>query len=886
VKEKTKPLLSSGIIKAMGFPLLLLLLWPVTSYAQFSFQDQPLKEVIRTIEAETNYFFLYRESQIAGIRITLESVEEQIFDDLKADLVRHDIALRVNHQRNQVLLTRAETAAAETPVSSIQGQILDASSGERLPFATIIWYDDEQLNGVAANASGHFLIQNRFEEASVTLAASYVGYKKRTVEIELPASNQIDDLTIRLEPEQISGNEIIVSGFSGHTPSDTLLTGMIDAARFSPLGESNAIRALQSHPSVSKGTALNNGINVRGSTPDGFLVMLDGMSIFNQSHVFGLLDSFNSDAITSAGYYFGVVPAHIDTPTGGTLNLITRTGSRNEFRNRIGLSNTTLNGTFEGPLGSRSSWLLSARTSYMDKLSWFNNPDLIQWGLDIDRRKRIASDEPDYTALVLQPGDASARFVDVHGKVYHETAGSGQLILSGYFGGDQTSQKGQRRTRSAGSGGAFVFEEVETSNEWGNGLLSLQYMHPLTDRLYSSTTAGLSLYKTEFEKDDFVYSRVSSEAGNDIVTIFTYPFRNQSAINEFKLNQDFEYQLPRFDLRFGGSWKYYHGEYSESSFDRPSFNSESEAHIADVYVQHDWNPFRILELNTGLRAYYFSPGRRVLLAPRAQMRISPSSRIAVFGGYAVNHQFLHRVSLENATTADVWILSTSEQPPASSRQYSAGVEIMPLPAVYLKMEAYQKSYSDLRIHELNSRSLENTFAGTPWFFENEGSARGVELILRNRLSRFTLTQSYTLSRMEFENEALLDGESFPADWDRTHAYTAVIETGLTNQLQINLSWTMMSGAPNALATFGNDRRQRLDAYYRLDSSLEYQQKLGEQSRLEFSFSIFNLLNRDNTWYRTYSFSFDETRSIPRLRPVPVDVLDLGIQPSFSLKYVF
>jgi hypothetical protein len=96
----------------------------------------------------------------------------------------------------------------------------------------------------------------------------------------------------------------------------------------------------------------------------------------------------------------------------------------------------------------------------------------------------------------------------------------------------------------------------------------------------------------------------------------------------------------------------------------------------------------------------------------------------------------------------------------------------------------------------------------------------------------------------------------------------------------------MSGAPNALATFGNDSPERLDAYYRLDSSLEYQRKLGEQSRLEFSFSIFNLLNRDNTWYRTYSFSFDETRSIPRLRPVPVDVLDLGIQPSFSLKYVF
>jgi hypothetical protein len=753
-------------------------------------------------------------------------------------------------------------------------------------FATITWSENDRVKGVASNTSGHFSIRNRFEEESVTLSVSYIGFQKRLLQIELTESNRIDDLTIRLEPETVRGSEVIVSGFSGYNPSDTLLTGMIDAGRFSPMGESNTIRALQSHPSVSKGTALNNGINVRGSTPDGFLVILDGMSIFNQSHLFGLLDSFNADAIQSSGYYFGVTPANIDTPTGGTLNLITRTGSRNEFRNRIGVSNTSVNGTFEGPIGSRSSWLLSARTSYLDQITWFNNPELIQWGLDIDRPKRIASDDPDFTDLVLKPGEASAQFIDLHGKIYHETAGAGRFILSGYFGGDRTSQKAERRSRSAGSGGQFVFEEVETSNLWGNALMSIKYEQEFFNQIYSSTTAGFSTYETEFEKDDFVYSRVFAEDGNETVTIFTYPFRNRSSMNELKINQDIEYKNTGFDATIGGTWRYYQGEYSESSFDRPSFLSKTDAHLADLYLQTEWNPLSFLELNSGLRAYHYSPNQSFLYAPRIQLRISPSSRFSLFGGYSVNHQFLHRVSLENATTADVWILSTAEQPPASSSQYSAGVEFSPVSSVYLKVEAYQKSYSDLRIHELNTQSLENTFSGTPWFFQNSGDAKGIEAILRNRINRFTLTQSYTLSRMTFQNPSLIEGEEFFADWDRTHSYNAVLETRFGNHFQLYLSWIMMSGAPNSLYTFGTDTKERLDAYYRLDTTLEFHHRFSGDSQLEVSFSIFNLLNRDNVWYRNYSFSFDETRSIPRLRPVPVDVLDLGIQPSFSVKYSF
>lgn len=842
--------------------------------------------MIDQIQEDTNYFFLYRESLIADVNITLESSDDEIFDKLREYLLRSNLKLTVDHSRQQVLITKQPPSLDRFTNIQLSGQVVDGATGERLPFATLTWKSDGSVAGVATDRSGRFNITRSMAGTKKVLTASYIGYKSRTVSLDLSASRHIEDLTIRLTPQSVQGNEIIVSGFSGFNPADTLLSGMVDAGRFSPLGESNSIRALQAHPAVTKGTALSDGLNIRGSNPDGFRVLLDGMSIFNQSHIYGLLDSFNSDAVQSSGFYYGVTPANIDTPTGGSLNLITRTGARDAFRGSAGVSNTSISSTLEGPIGDRSSWLVSARTSYLDYADWFNNPELIQWGLDINRPRRIAGDEPDFTDLVLRPGESSAQFLDLHSKLYTETASAGRFIFSGYFGGNRISQSADRRARLPGSGQQFSFERVTTSNSWGNALLSLAYENQWGDHLFSSTLIGLSAYETDFEKDDFVYSRIENSLNNQEVTVFTYPFQNRSVMNEFKIKQELDWTLNRLSIISGTSWRYYKGEYSESSFDRPSYTSRTNAHLIDGYIQLDWHPFNTLSVDAGGRAHFYSSDSSIRLAPRVQARYSPIDVFSFTAGYAINYQYLHKVSIRNSTSADVWILSTDEQAPASSTEATAGVQFAPNPAIYFRAEIYQKEYRNIRFHELTTQSLSNTFSGTPWFYQNDGDARGLELILRNKLGRFTLSQTYTWSEISYKNPFLLEGESFFAEWDRTHAYNAVLDTRITNRMKVYLSWVSMSGAPNALATFGSDSGIRLAPYHRLDATLAYIHRFSQNSGLDISVSVFNLLDRDNVWYRTYDFNFDQTRTIPRLSPVPVDVLDLGFQPSFKIQYSF
>ena len=855
--------------------------------SDYSFSDTPLKEVIQTIQEETGYFFLYRESLISDVTVTLESDHESVFEGLSNLLTQYKISMITDHDRKQILISRMESSSSPRMSNVlITGQVVDNRSGERLPFATVTWNESGDQKGVATNASGRFTVNKQLSTEKIQLTVSYIGYHRQDVELTVPESNKIEDVTVRLEPEPLQGNEIIISGSMSYNPGDTLANRLMDASKFSPMGESNSIRALQSHPSVSAGTAINNGINVRGSTPDGFMVQLDGLSIFNQSHLFGLLDSFNPDAIQSAGYYYGVTPAQMDTPTGGALKLITRTGSINELNGNAGLSNTSLNGTFEGPLGKRSSWLFSGRVSLMNQLNWFNNSKMIQWGLDINRPRRVAGDFQDFTDLVLIPGESNAMFADLHAKVYVETRNASRWIFSGYFGGDDTNHQAERRTRTPDSGSGFTFQPVETTNEWGNLSFSVQFEKELNNRLFSSTLAGVSSYRTDFQKEDFVYARLNTTDQTENISVFTYPFRNRSAMNEFKFNQELEFNTSNFSVIGGAGWKYYLGEYSEFSFDRPSFFQNVGSHMAQAFLQNRWEPFRFLELHAGLRATYYTLNSEFYLSPRGEMVIKPLEGLRIKGGYSVNQQFLHRITIENSATSDVWILTPEDQKPAEAEQVTIGLQIIPSNRLLFQVEAYQKEYENLRSHELNTQSLANTFSQTPWFYQNKGSAKGVEFLLRSNLGLFVISQTYTLSEMTFSNPFLLDGEEFYAEWDRRHSYNAVLETNLGSGFDLYLSWLMMSGAPNRLNIFQNDPVERLDSYQRMDATLSFTHQFQNRNKFEATLSIFNLLNRDNVWYRNYAFSYDETRSIPRLTPVPVDVLDLGFHPSFSVKYSF
>ena len=72
------------------------------------------------------------------------------------------------------------------------------------------------------------------------------------------------------------------------------------------LGEVDIIKSLQLLQGVTSVGEGANGFNVRGGSSDENLVLLDEMSLFNSSHLFGFFSVFNADAIKDMKLYKGI----------------------------------------------------------------------------------------------------------------------------------------------------------------------------------------------------------------------------------------------------------------------------------------------------------------------------------------------------------------------------------------------------------------------------------------------------------------------------------------------------------------------------------------------------------------------------------------------------
>ena len=84
------------------------------------------------------------------------------------------------------------------------------------------------------------------------------------------------------------------------------------------LGENDIMKTIQLLPGVQTGSEGTSGLYVRGGGPDQNLILLDGVPVYNASHLFGFFSVFNSDAINSTKLVKGGFPARY----GGRLSSV------------------------------------------------------------------------------------------------------------------------------------------------------------------------------------------------------------------------------------------------------------------------------------------------------------------------------------------------------------------------------------------------------------------------------------------------------------------------------------------------------------------------------------------------------------------------------------
>ncbi|MEC9007426.1 MAG: TonB-dependent receptor, partial [Candidatus Neomarinimicrobiota bacterium] len=247
------------------------------------------------------------------------------------------------------------------------GFITDSTSGEALIGANVFIRESGQ--GMATDNNGYYVLSN-INNQQAQLVVSYVGYKRFERSIDF-SENYSQNIDIALSPESIELMVVDVTAeeidrLNRIEPSRVNLSPRILKSQPS-LAEPDIFRTIQSLPGVLTTSEFSTGLVIRGGNTDQNLILLDGITVYNPSHLGGLFSNFIVDAVKDAELIKGGYNAEYGGRLSAVLDIRSREGNRNKFEGSSSVSLLTAQTTLEGPF-LNGAWLIAGRRTYFDKV--------------------------------------------------------------------------------------------------------------------------------------------------------------------------------------------------------------------------------------------------------------------------------------------------------------------------------------------------------------------------------------------------------------------------------------------------------------------------------------------------------------------------------------
>lgn len=257
---------------------------------------------------------------------------------------------------------------------SVRGRILDAETHEPVEFATI------QVEGTqlfaTADEEGNFIVKN-VPAGFFHLIVSMVGYERtRSVELHVQG-HQTTFVDIELPPMGVTLRELIIRPNLSLRPIESPLSVRsigVQQIEKSAGANRDISKLMQTLPGVGATDPNRNDLIVRGGGPSENVFYLDGIEIPVINHFStqgasgGVVGILNPDFVQRINFYSGAFPANRSGGLSSVMEIIQRDGSQDRLHTKvtIGASDAAL--TLDGPLGKKSTFIVSARQSYLQLL--------------------------------------------------------------------------------------------------------------------------------------------------------------------------------------------------------------------------------------------------------------------------------------------------------------------------------------------------------------------------------------------------------------------------------------------------------------------------------------------------------------------------------------
>ena len=700
--------------------------------------------------------------------------------------------------------------------NQIFGFITDSKSGEALIGANV--FIQESGKGMATDINGYYVISG-IEMGEVTLVASYVGYKRFEKKINFDNNDanlkKSINLNISMEVQALEILQIDVTAeeierLNKIEPSRINLSPRMLKAQ-PALAEPDIFRTIQSLPGVLTNSELSTGLIIRGGNTDQNLILLDGITVYNPSHMGGIFSNFIVDAVKDAELIKGGYNAEYGGRLSAVLDITSREGNRNEFEGKASVSLLSAQTTMEGPF-LNGAWLFSGRRTYFDLLL----PKVLP--------KETADNIPPYY------------FYDLQGHVFTDLNEKDRISFSFYNGIDD-----------------FSFNDLDLTAYWGNQTGSFSYRRVFAEKLIGNFLLAKSRFFTRFS------------LGGD------FGLNSTNYIDDITASGDLSYfSSENFNIFFGGQLKNYAISYTSSFGDSSTFDLPNKSTESSLYTKVKWKPNNKIIIEPGIRLNTFTSHDQTLYPDfrlGAKYIINPSQFINMaVGNY---HQFIETFQDDfNPPFLDNWVAIDNSVGPAMSTQFVLGYEQYIGSSYKFQVEGYYKDISNLLTFEDQTAS---TDGNTPTnklsdiLTQADGYAYGLELFGQKTAGKLSGWVAYTWS----VSRKKMNGMEYFTNWDRSHVLNILGSYQANQKYELNWKWTLQSGQAHTPINGyfienlpgdpefryrtipGTRNGGRYPPYHRLDIGMVRHSKI-KNTKFDLFFQIINSYNRENIFRYGYS----------------------------------
>jgi len=769
---------------------------------------------------------------------------------------------------------------------TISGIVQSLENQERLPFADVVIKGTNK--GVSTNVDGYFSLIG-VPEDTLVLEVFYVGYQSLDIPISAGAED-ISKLTINLTSGIVLDELVIrANSFKVMNSSDKISTIQVSPKQLALLpnvGEVDIFRSLQLLPGVSGSNESSSGLFVRGGTPDQNLVLLDGLTVYNVDHFFGFFSAFNADAIKDVQLYKGAFPAKFGGRLSSVVDLTGKTGDPNNFHGSLGLNLLNARASVQIPLFKKGSLLLSGRRSYTDiiRSGVFNSI----FGV-FSQTENI----PDIEGLEVNTVQPDFYFFDFNSKLSFNPTDKDVFAISYYQGADHLDETNDITLERGDPPNLLIALDVDETTDWGNRGISGKWSRQWNPKWYSNLLVATSNYFSDYNRDVDIEAALIQQ--DSVVFNQNISTLEDNEVRDITIRLDNELQITSdHKLEFGALVTRAEVDYKFTRDDTLNIlDIAQQATYSAGYISDTWEPTDRFMVNAGIRATHYDVTDEFFWAPRVSAFFKLSDRIKVKGAFGRHFQFVNRIVNENITegSRDFWLLADDDLVKVSSADHFIAGASYETEDFLFDVEAYRKNYSNLS--EFSLRFQREDINQSQLFFSGDGFAEGVEFLLQKKRGAYTGWVSYTLARVRNTFDGLNNGFEFSALHDQRHEFKMVHSYEIDNwrlsatflfasskpftEPSGQYSIDLLDGRSLSYIGVGPKNGSRLPAYHRLDLSAHYLHKVGPYE-IDFGFSIFNLYDRSNVWYREYDFS--------NTPPVISEIQYLGMTPNLSAEVHF